>query len=98
MLSLRWELSACLKWWTNPTSPNLNIGPWTSNCWMSSSTELAPCCSMELLPCSCLSIWIHKYEANLGFKLVHHHWCPRRVEDLLYFMHCPSPTTSALPV
>src|SRR5258707_15048970 len=47
MLSLRQELSTCLKWWTNPTPPNLNVGPWTSNCWMSSSTELAPCCSME---------------------------------------------------
>src|SRR5258707_9295605 len=47
MLSLRWELSACLKWWTNPMSPNLDVGPWTLNCWMSSSTELAPCHSME---------------------------------------------------
>src|SRR5258707_1626549 len=47
MLSLRWELSTCLKWWTNLTSPNLNIGPWTSNCWMSLSTELVPCCSVE---------------------------------------------------
>src|SRR5260221_13003867 len=47
MLSLRQELSACLKWWTNPTSPNLDVGPWTLNCWMSSSMELAPCHSME---------------------------------------------------
>src|SRR6266436_1177013 len=47
MLSLRQELSTCSKWWTNPTSPNLNVGPWTLNCWMSSSTELAPCCSVE---------------------------------------------------
>src|SRR5258707_2248986 len=47
MLSLRWELSTCSKWWTNPTSPNLDIGPWTLNCWMSSLTELAPCCSVE---------------------------------------------------
>src|SRR5258708_21798516 len=47
MLSLRQELSTCLKWWTNPMSPNLDIGPWTLNCWMSLSTELAPCCSME---------------------------------------------------
>src|SRR5260221_8474400 len=28
-------------------SPNLDIGPWTSNCWMSLLTELVPCCSME---------------------------------------------------
>src|SRR5258707_2725108 len=47
MLCLRWELSTCLKWWTNLTSPTLDIGPWTSNCWMSLSTELAPCHSME---------------------------------------------------
>src|SRR5258707_10613272 len=47
MLSLKQELSACLKWWTSPTSPNLDVGPWTSNCWMSSSTELAPCCRVE---------------------------------------------------
>src|SRR6266481_5425958 len=47
MLSLKQELSACLKWWTSLTSPNLNVGPWTLNCWMSSLMELAPCCSME---------------------------------------------------
>src|SRR6266446_10598593 len=47
MLSLKWELSACLKWWTSPTSPNLDVGLWTSNCWMSSSMELAPCCRVE---------------------------------------------------
>src|SRR5258708_3255383 len=47
MLSLKQELSACLKWWTSLMSPNLDIGPWTLNCWMSSSMELAPCCSME---------------------------------------------------
>src|SRR5260370_3523890 len=47
MLSLKWELSACLKWWTNLTSPNLDIGPWTSNCWMSLSMELAPCRRVE---------------------------------------------------
>src|SRR5258708_557268 len=28
-------------------SPNLDMGPWTSNCWMSSSTELVPCCKVE---------------------------------------------------
>src|SRR5260221_12568486 len=47
MLSLKWELSACSKWWTSPTSPNLDIGPWTLNCWMSSSMELAPCHRVE---------------------------------------------------
>src|SRR5260221_4706822 len=47
MLSLKWELSACLKWWTSPMSPNLDVGPWTSNCWMSSLMELVPCCRVE---------------------------------------------------
>src|SRR6266446_600712 len=47
MLSLKQELRACLKWWMSPTSPNLNVGPWTLNCWMSSSMELVPCCSVE---------------------------------------------------
>src|SRR5258705_10855640 len=47
MLSLRWELSACSKWWTNLMSPNLDVGPWTLNCWMSSSTEVVPCRSVE---------------------------------------------------
>src|SRR5260370_9621785 len=47
MLSLKWELSACLKWWTSLTSPNLDVGPWTSNCWMSLLTELVPCCRVE---------------------------------------------------
>src|SRR5260221_7668874 len=47
MLSLKWELSTCSKWWTSLTSPNLDIGLWTSNCWMSSSMELAPCCRVE---------------------------------------------------
>ncbi len=28
-------------------SPNLDVGPWTLNCWMSSSTELAPCHRVE---------------------------------------------------
>ncbi len=28
-------------------SPNLDVGPWTLNCWMSSSTELVPCCKVE---------------------------------------------------
>src|SRR5258708_12574544 len=28
-------------------SPNLDVGPWTSNCWMSSSMELVPCRSVE---------------------------------------------------
>src|SRR5258706_10491226 len=47
MLSLKQELSTWLKWWTSPTSPNLDMGPWTSNCWMSSSTELVPCHRVE---------------------------------------------------
>src|SRR5260370_9776979 len=47
MLSLKWELSTCLKWWTSLTSPNLDMGPWTSNCWISLSMELAPCHRVE---------------------------------------------------
>ncbi len=47
MSSLRWELSTCSKWWTSPTSPNLDIGPWILNCWMSSLTGLVPCCRLE---------------------------------------------------
>src|SRR5260221_3766288 len=47
MLSLKRELSACSKWWPSPTSPNLDVGPWTLNCWMSSSMELAPCHKVE---------------------------------------------------
>src|SRR5258708_36483820 len=47
MLSLKQELSACSKWWTSLTSPNLDMGLWTSNCWMSSSMELAVCCGVE---------------------------------------------------
>src|SRR5258708_25382289 len=35
-------VSACSKWWTSLMSPNLDVGPWTSNCWMSLSTELSP--------------------------------------------------------
>src|SRR5258708_3029844 len=29
------------------TSPNLDVGPWTLNCWMSSLMELAPCHRLE---------------------------------------------------
>src|SRR5258708_1712731 len=55
MLSLKWELSACLKWWTSPMSPNLDIGPWTSNCWMSLLTELVPCHRVESFCCAIAS-------------------------------------------
>src|SRR5258707_12759214 len=55
MLSLKWELSACSKWWTSLTSPNLDVGLWTSNCWMSLSTELAPCCRVESFCCAVAS-------------------------------------------
>src|SRR5258708_39688705 len=55
MLSLKQELSACLKWWTSLMSPNLDIGPWTSNCWMSSSMELAPCHRVESFCCTVTS-------------------------------------------
>src|SRR5258707_12595690 len=56
MLSLKQELSACSKWWTSPTSPNLDVGPWTSNCWMSSLTELVPCCRVESF-CHAVASW-----------------------------------------
>src|SRR5258708_31767256 len=56
MLSLKQELSACSKWWTSPMSPNLDVGPWTSNCWMSSSTELAPCHKVESF-CHAVASW-----------------------------------------
>src|SRR5260221_10965900 len=55
MLSLKQELSACSKWWTSPTSPNLDVGPWTSNCWMSLLTELAPCWRVESFCCAVAS-------------------------------------------
>src|SRR6266436_4249825 len=47
MLSLKWELRACLKWWTTPMSPNLDVGLWTLNCWMSLLMELVPCHRLE---------------------------------------------------
>src|SRR5258708_5612522 len=47
MLSMKQELSTCSKWWTSPTSPNLDMGPWTLNCWMSSLMELVPCHRVE---------------------------------------------------
>src|SRR5260221_4009277 len=55
MLSLKWELSACSKWWTSLTSPNLDVGPWTLNCWMSSSMELVPCRKVESFCCAVAS-------------------------------------------
>src|SRR5260221_1497500 len=47
MLSLKQELSTCSKWWTSLTSPNLDVGLWTLNCWMSLLTELVPCHRVE---------------------------------------------------
>src|SRR5258708_28844812 len=94
MLSLKWELSACSKWWTSPMSPNLDIGPWTSNCWMSSLTGLAPCHRVE----SFCSIRICKHKVDLSFKLVHCHWHPGGVEDLLDLVHHPCPGGSTLHV
>src|SRR6266436_8552237 len=55
MLSLKWELSACSKWWTSPTSPNLDVGLWTLNCWMSSLMELVPCHRVESFCCAVAS-------------------------------------------
>src|SRR5258707_4329423 len=55
MLSLKWELSTCSKWWTSPMFPNLDMGLWTSNCWISSSTELVPCHRVESFCCAVTS-------------------------------------------
>src|SRR5260221_45034 len=55
MLSLKQELSTCSKWWTSPTSPNLDMGLWTLNCWMSSLMELVPCCRVESFCCAVAS-------------------------------------------
>src|SRR5258705_26844 len=55
MLSLKQELSACSKWWTSLTSPNLDVGLWTSNCWMSSLMELVPCHKVESFCCAVTS-------------------------------------------
>src|SRR5260370_14540919 len=55
MLSLKQELSTCSKWWTSPTSPNLDVGLWTLNCWMSSSMELVPCHRVESFCCAVTS-------------------------------------------
>src|SRR6266481_3421983 len=55
MFSLRQELSACSKWWTSPMSPNLDVGPWILNCWMSLSMELVPCCRVESFCCAIAS-------------------------------------------
>src|SRR6266436_6227016 len=55
MLSLKQELSTCSKRWTSPTSPNLDVGPWTSNCWMSLSMELVPCHRVESFCCAIAS-------------------------------------------
>src|SRR5258707_3712926 len=56
MLSLKWELSTCLKWWTSPTSPNLDVDPWTLNCWMSLLMELVPCHKVESF-CHAVASW-----------------------------------------
>src|SRR5258707_1977387 len=55
MLSLKQELRACLKWQTSLMSPNLDIDPWTLNCWMSLSTELMPCHRLESFCCTVAS-------------------------------------------
>ncbi len=52
----------------------------------------------KLLSCCCFLIQVRKHKVNLGFKLIHCHWCPRGVEDLLDLMHCPCPGSSALHV
>src|SRR5258706_8232416 len=55
MLSLKQELRACSKWWMSPTSPNLDVGLWTLNCWMSLLMELVPCHRLESFCCTVAS-------------------------------------------
>src|SRR5260221_2026574 len=64
MLFLKWELSTCSRWWTSLTSPNLDMGLWPSNCWMSSSTELAPCHKVESFCCAVAS-WFRSTNTRL---------------------------------
>ncbi len=52
----------------------------------------------KLLSCCHLSIQIHEHEVDLGFELIHHHWHPRGVEDLLDLVHHPCPSGSTLHV
>src|SRR5258707_4791050 len=98
MFSLRWELSACSKWWTSPTSPNLDIH-------RSMDFELLDelvngvgtlLQGGELLLCCCLSIRIHEHEVNLSLKLIRCHQHLRGAKDLLDFVHHPCPGSSAL--
>src|SRR5260370_4411500 len=55
MLSLKQELRACLKWWMSLMSPNLDVGLWTLNCWMSLLMELVPCHRLESFCCTVAS-------------------------------------------
>src|SRR5258706_10706547 len=66
MLSLKQELSTCSKWWTSLTSPNLDVGPWTLNCWMSSLMELVPCHKVESF-CHAVASWFRS--ANMRLTL-----------------------------
>src|SRR5258708_852501 len=68
MLSLKWELSTCLKWWTSPMSPNLDVGLWTLNCWMSLLTELVPCCKVESF-CHAVASWFGSVNTRLTSAL-----------------------------
>src|SRR5260370_19117253 len=68
MLSLKWELSACSKWWTSPTSPNLDVGLWTLNCWMCSLMELAPCCRVESF-CHAVTSWFRSANTRSALAL-----------------------------
>ena len=52
----------------------------------------------KLLSHHCLLIRIYKHKVNLGFELIHHHWCPGGVEDLLDLMHHPCPSSSTLHI
>ncbi len=52
----------------------------------------------KLLLCHCLSIRICEHEVDLSFKLIHCHWHPGGVEDLLDLVHHPCPGSSALHV
>ena len=52
----------------------------------------------KLLSCCRLLVQIHEHEVDLGFELIHRHWHPRGVEDLLDLVCHPCPGGSTLHV
>src|SRR6266436_3721655 len=100
MLSLKWELSTCSKWWTSPTSPNLDVCRSMDFELLDELVDRVGTLLQggKLLSCHCLLIQICEHEVNLSFELIHCHWHPRWVEDLLDLVHHPCPGGSTLHV